>query len=311
MVMNIEVLRTFLEVVETGSLVNAAERLHVTQSTVTARINTLEADVGQRLIHRSKSGAALTSPGFKFQRYAEAIVQLWRQARYETSLPKNFIGVCNLGYDFDLWKAAGEHLIDDLRANHPDIAVSAWPGEQQQLDRWLTTGLIDVALCYAPQARDPFVARTVFEDELILVSTTERPYRDWDPAYVYVDHGEEFRRQHATIYPVLETAAVTIGSSNWALDFLLRQGGSGYLPRRYVQHLVALKKLFPVEKAPVFQRSAYIIENTATTRHWPWFGEVVARLSARASTHGFVGEGTTPRESRARKRKAKDAETDR
>jgi DNA-binding transcriptional LysR family regulator len=279
--MNVELLRTFLEIVETGSLVKAAARLNVTQSTVTARINTLEADVGQRLIHRSKSGAALTSPGFKFQRYAEAIVQLWRQAKYETSLPKNFVGVCNLGYDLDLWKAAGEFLLDDLRLSHPDIAVSAWPGEQDQLDRWLTTGLIDVALCYAPQARDPFLAHEFLEDAMILVSTTKRPYRDWDPEYIYVDHGDEFRRQHATVYPVTETAAVTIGSSSWALDFMLKQGGSGYLPLRHVQELLKRKTLHRVEKAPIFRRSAYIIENTATTRHWPWFNETVSRLKAR------------------------------
>jgi len=292
MAMNIEVLRTFLEVVETGSLVRAAGRLHVTQSTVTARINNLEADVGQKLIHRSKSGAELTSTGFKFQRYAEAIVQLWRQARYETSLPKNFVGACNLGYDFDLWKAAGEHLLDDLRENYPDVAVAAWPGEQHQLDRWLTTGLIDVALCYAPQARDPFLAHALFEDQMILVSTTKRPYKHWDPEYVYVDHGDEFRRQHATAYSAMETAAVTIGSSNWALDFLMRQGGSGYLPLRYMRHLLEQARLFRVEKAPVFKRSVYIIENAMTTRHWPWFAEAVSRLRAKVSGLDPIGDAS-------------------
>ena len=86
--MNLNEVRTFLEVIETGSLVAASQRLHVTQSTVTARISALEEEVGQKLIHRYKSGAELTSAGFKFRRYAEVMVQLWRQARYEVSLPE-------------------------------------------------------------------------------------------------------------------------------------------------------------------------------------------------------------------------------
>ncbi|MDH3604499.1 MAG: LysR family transcriptional regulator, partial [Candidatus Tectomicrobia bacterium] len=85
--MNITALKTFLAIVETGNLVRAAEHLNVTQSTVTARVSNLEHDLGQRLFHRRKSGAELTTSGFKFQRYAQQMTDLWRQARQETSLP--------------------------------------------------------------------------------------------------------------------------------------------------------------------------------------------------------------------------------
>src|ERR1700754_2442260 len=138
--MNLEELRTFLEVIETGSLVAASRRLNVTQSTVTARINGLEEEVGQKLLHRNKSGAELTSPGFKFKRYAELMVQLWSQARYEVSLPKGFVGVCNLGLDFDLWDDAGRAFLEFVRAEAPGVALAIWPGEQRQLDRWLSIG---------------------------------------------------------------------------------------------------------------------------------------------------------------------------
>jgi LysR family transcriptional regulator, flagellar master operon regulator len=74
--MNLEELATYLKVIRTGSLVAAARHLHVTPSTVTARINTLEAKVGRQLLRRSKSGATLTSAGFRLQRYAELIIQV-------------------------------------------------------------------------------------------------------------------------------------------------------------------------------------------------------------------------------------------
>ena len=84
--MNLNELRTFLEVIETGSLVAASQRLNVTQSTVTARISALEEEVGQKLLHRYKSGAELTSAGFKFRRYAEVMVHGARVALADGTL---------------------------------------------------------------------------------------------------------------------------------------------------------------------------------------------------------------------------------
>ena len=61
--MNLAGLQTFLAIVETGNLVRAAERLHVTQSTVTSRLDTIEDALGQRLLVRSRKGAELTKAG--------------------------------------------------------------------------------------------------------------------------------------------------------------------------------------------------------------------------------------------------------
>lgn len=279
--MNLEELRTFLEVVETGSLVAAAKRLNVTPSTVTARINGLEQEVGQKLLHRNKSGADLTSPGFKFHRYAELMVQLWRQARSEVSLPKGFEGVCNIGLDFDLWHGPGQRFLDYVRTNSPGVALALWPGEQRMLDRWLSIGLVDIAFCYAPQAGERFVSRVLFDDELILVSDTRLQTPGFDASYVYVDHGDAFRRWHATAFPWDLTSALVVASSDWALDHLLRHGGSGYLPRRHVAAVFAEGRLHEVADAPSFIRQVYVIENAQTVRPWTWYDAALAAAASR------------------------------
>jgi hypothetical protein len=61
--MDTELARTFLAVVTVGNFVNAAERLHVTQSTVSTRIRTLETVLGRRLFVRNKGGTTLTAAG--------------------------------------------------------------------------------------------------------------------------------------------------------------------------------------------------------------------------------------------------------
>lgn len=278
--MNLEEIRTFIAIVETKSLVAASRRLHVTQSTVTARMNSLEEEMGQRLLHRSKSGAELTSPGFKFLRYAELMLQVWSNARHAISLPPGFNGICNIGLEFDLWTDLGERFVEHLQDDERRIAASVWPAEQMQLNRWLGMGLIDVAFCYSPQTTGNFSNRVIMDDELIMVSTVNSSDNFLGASYVYVDHGDEFRRQHAEAFAGY-SAGLVVASSQWALDTLLRRGGSGYLPRRMVGTSLSEGRVFAVSAAPMFKRCVYLVENLAAIGHWPWYQEAVARTFQR------------------------------
>lgn len=68
--MDTELARTFIEIVSTGSFIRAAERLNVSQTTVSARIRTLEDRLGRQLFVRNKGGATLTTAGEQFLRQA-------------------------------------------------------------------------------------------------------------------------------------------------------------------------------------------------------------------------------------------------
>ena len=274
--MNLDELTTFLEVIDSGSLVAAAKRVHVTPSTVTARINALEQQMGSQLLHRTKSGAQLTSAGFKLQRYAQLMTQLWRQARYEVSLPTGVAGVCNAGLEFDLWCGVGSRFLEHVRAHSPDIATAIWPGEQRQLQRWLNMGLIDIAFSYVAHAGEGFTSRLLFEDEILLVTARRGASADLDASYVYVDHGDEFRRQHAESFPGARPSLVTIAASDWAVEHLLRAGAKGYLPRRIAAPLLRSRRLYVVKHAPVFLRRVYLVQSARTVREWDWYEAAVA-----------------------------------
>ncbi len=75
--MDIELARTFLEITRGGSFIAAAERLHVTQTAITARVQKLEAQLGCSLFVRNRAGARLTANGEKFIGYASQLVQSW------------------------------------------------------------------------------------------------------------------------------------------------------------------------------------------------------------------------------------------
>ena len=278
--MNMTGLQTFLAIVETGSLVRASEQLNVAQSTVTARLNALEADLGQSLLHRQKSGAALTASGVKFKRYAEVMTELWRQACQETSLPAGIETVCNIGCDMDLWPVLGRRFFGDIVDGHPETALSVLPGGPADLDRWLGTGLVDAVLSYQPTARENQTVVALRNERLVLVSTRpDSPIR-FDPGYVYVDAGEDFGRRHAAAYADADTATISFGCAVWALDHLLEHGGSAYLPESLAAPDLAVARLHLIDGAPVFSRTAYLITNDGAAADWPWLPALVDRLSA-------------------------------
>lgn len=79
--MDLDLARTFLEIVRYGSLVGAAEKLHVTQTAVTARVHKLESLLGVTLFIRNRAGARLTPEGEAFVVYANQLLQTWQAAR--------------------------------------------------------------------------------------------------------------------------------------------------------------------------------------------------------------------------------------
>lgn len=277
--MNITLARTFLEILETGNFNKAAERLHVTQSTVTMRINALEATVGQRLFVRSRAGAELTSAGAKFRRYAELLVQVWQQAQQEVALPKEFSGNITIGVDPHLWEGPVESWLLWLRRELPELAVSARVDQAPALLRGLSHGLLDMVIDYTQHSRAGFCVERIFDDVLVLASNTPRHRVKWHPLYVFVDWGEDFRKMHSRVFPDEQTPGVSVQHGRWALNFVMQYGGSGYFPVRMIERDLAEGRLFHVPESREFSRTVYV-GYADKAKELTWFDKAFAGLRA-------------------------------
>lgn len=278
--MNLVALQTFLTILDAGSLVRAAERLNVTQSTVTARLKALEEDLGQILIVRQKSGATLTAAGLRLKRYAETMSELWRQAKAEVALPDSISTVCNIGCHPDLWPDLGERLFDRIRLDHPEVALSVWHGGQIELSTWLNNGLIDVSLTYWPPGRPEYETKAIAPDEIVLVSTDPSRSTVSDDTYVYAEAGDAFGRWHAVSFADAGVARLSFGSAFLGLQHILAHGGMAYLPKRLADPYLQRRRLHLLVDAPVFTRPAYLAVNVVAKEAWPWFGQIAATVTA-------------------------------
>ena len=256
--MDIDLLRTFLEIVETGHFIRAAERLNVTQSTVSARIKELESRLGQPVFQRGRSGASLTGAGRHFLPHATAMLRIWRQARQAVALPPEYEAVLAVGGQFSLWDRLLQRWLAWMRREQPKVALRAEVSRPDELMRLLVEGNLDLAVLYAPQARTGLRIEKLLEERLILVSTGGAEIRPGNPGYVMVDWGAAFQADHASAFPDVAMPGLSIGVGAVALNHVMAEGGGAYFPVRMVRDHLEAGRLARVAGTPEFSRPAYV-----------------------------------------------------
>jgi DNA-binding transcriptional LysR family regulator len=253
-----EQVRTFLAVAAHGSFLEAANRIHVTQSTVSARIQSLETVLGARLFVRNRVGAVLTPAGRRFMRHAKTLMLTVEQAKHDVGLPSRFRASLPLGARIALWDGFLPRWAGQMRQRAPDVSIRNEAGFEDDLMRRLVEGTMDLALMYAPRYGTAIQVERLFDETLILLST-DPDYRQPDDSYVYVDWGPSFYAQHLASYPGLERPA-QLANIGWvALQVILANGGACFLPQRIAAPLLESGRLHVAANSPRFRLPAYVV----------------------------------------------------
>lgn len=280
--MDMDLARTFLAVYETGTFNRAADKLHVTQSTVSTRIMNLEDQLGRALFVRSRAGTELTAAGRQFHRHAANLMRIWQQARQELVLPDNLHEVYTIGGQYSLWNEVLAQWLPWMRAHLPDIAVRAEIATPEALTQQVQEGVLDLAVMYMPQNRSGLVIEHLLDDQIVLVSSDAQDGGPGTDGYVFVDWGTEFESEHAMTYPDAPYPALSVSHGMLGLTHILTHGGSGYFPRRIVRNHLQDDRLFHLAHAPTFLRAAYVVY-PAERREDTRFAIALAGLKALAA----------------------------
>ena len=258
--MDIALARTFLEIVRSGNFVRAAERLHVTQTAVSVRVQTLEELLGARLFVRSKAGATLTGAGEQFLRFAPLLVQMWERARHQVGAPQGVRDVLSVGGELSLWNPFLLDWLVWMRRSAPQLAVRAQVRLPQELMNQVAEGVIDIAVMYAPQQRPGLRIELLMKEKLVLVTTAKRKAGATQAQdYVYVDWGPDFAAHHNLTFPQLSNPGTYVDLGPLALQFILNAGGSGYFRTQAVAPYLRSGRLKLVRGAPEFLFPAYAV----------------------------------------------------
>jgi DNA-binding transcriptional LysR family regulator len=256
--MDTELARTFLAVAATGNFVAAASRLHVTQSTVSARIHSLETTLGARLFQRGRNGAELTPAGKRFLRHAKHLVRTVEQARHDVGLPQGFRDVLTLSGRIALWEGFLPRWAAWMREAAPDVSLRLEIGFEADIMQGLIEGTVDIGVLYTPTSRAGLTLEPLFDETLLLVSSD--PTRGWpDPGYIHIDWGPEFHAQFSEHHADVGPPALVANIGWLGMQQILAYGGSGYFPQRLAQPHLDAGRLWRVAQAPAFRLPAWMV----------------------------------------------------
>jgi DNA-binding transcriptional LysR family regulator len=143
--LDLELLRSFVSVVDSGGFTRAGERVHRTQSTVSQQIKRLEEDIGQPLLNRTGKDVTPTEAGERLLSYARRLLALAEEARDVLARPTNE-GAVRLGIPEDFAAYRLTELLANFSRSRPGLRLDVRADQSTYLRRDLERGELDLAL---------------------------------------------------------------------------------------------------------------------------------------------------------------------
>lgn len=169
----------FIAIVECGSLTKAAEKLYISQPSLSQYLKRLETNLGVELFDHSTSPLRLTFTGERYYQYVLQLMKLDENIRKEFQDIKNEEhGRLRLG--IALWR--GACLLPDVfpyfHERYPGIHIELTESSSSQLENALINDKIDLAVMNLPHNLNynKLTCETVFEEPILLAAPSGHPY---------------------------------------------------------------------------------------------------------------------------------------
>jgi DNA-binding transcriptional LysR family regulator len=174
--MKIQHLRFFIAVIDCGGVVRAAERLRISQPSISAGLKALEQELGQPLFQRQGGGRSMrpTPKALRFYGDAREILRQCDVARGrfttdERRPSKLRIGVLQTIASYDV--AAFSRA---LTLHNPDLRLQIWEGGAIRVGEWLRQARIDAAWTIVD--KDAHNARVFWHEPFVVLSSRTHPF---------------------------------------------------------------------------------------------------------------------------------------
>lgn len=142
-------LRSFIAIVDARSFTLAAQRLHMTQSTISQQLARLEETVGQALVDRAARPLQPTPAGERLLGYARRILALQQEAASALADPAGTVSI-RMGIPEDLFSSAMAQVFRQFAQRHREIHLDVTAGLSRDLTERYRAGEFDIVIAKEP-----------------------------------------------------------------------------------------------------------------------------------------------------------------
>jgi DNA-binding transcriptional LysR family regulator len=257
--MDIELIKTFLEVKDCRHFGKAAENLYLTQAAISTRVRQLEKYFGVTLFHRTRNNIQLTLAGERLVPHAESMLNTLRMAKQDVALASEQVAQISIAGTPNTWDVYIHDAISKIYINKPHISLVAEILSREQLTRQLLERTLDVAILFDPPKVEELKIESLYMFNLIPVTTFKNKIATPSEVkrYIMIDWGTSFINWHAKKVKGISIPAIRTSTARIALDLMLQCGGSAYLPDMLAKPFIEQGTLFEIDKLPVFERELF------------------------------------------------------
>lgn len=239
--MDIDLLRTFLEVRRLGNFRAAADNLHVTQAAVSQRIKQLESVMNTRLFIREKNNIYVTQAGEQLVGAAETILSTWQHAKANIGAATDAGPGISLAAPAGVWSLDGYRLLAQLADRRADLAFATEIHNDVQIVKRLQAQTLDLALLVTDPDSDNLHSVAVSTVPLSLQARGRHGIESLQARdHVHVDWGKAVRMQLATTIALRGTPRISANDHLIAENFVRANGGFALLPEPPARGLRAI-----------------------------------------------------------------------
>jgi DNA-binding transcriptional LysR family regulator len=168
--LDVQGLEAFWWISQTGSFNRAAERLYLTQPSVTARIQSLEKELGQILFERKPRGVRLTDAGRVLLPHAERVLQdIQKALRALTDLESATGGTLTVGSALTISTYTLPQVLSEFKSAYPQIEIAVRTGRSHQIQQLVLDDTVQIGLVHSPIATHQEIGSVVLFDEPIVL----------------------------------------------------------------------------------------------------------------------------------------------
>ena len=280
--MTLKQLEAFYWATRLGTFAIAAERLHVTQSSLSKRIAELESDIGHALFDRSGQRATLTASGKALLPHAQTMLAIEQTIRQGLEVAGEMHGPCRFGISelsATTWFPA---LVRRVQSEYPGIELKPQVGLGKSLERLVERGELDFAVVTGVVSSAAVTLQTVAQVDFAWMAAPTRLRKgtllnaallQQHPVILSTsDSGlTGALRNWTTAQGVQMREVVSCNSLTAILAMTVAGVGISFLPKRYVAPLIKRKLLVSLRSDPPLPRLDY---------HFIWRQDDVRELVA-------------------------------
>lgn len=241
--MDVDLLKTFIELYQTKHFGKTAETLHLTTAGVSSRIKHLEEQLNCPLFTRDRNNIQPTSAGEALLSYAKTILENWDNAKISISEKNNEFDSLKILTSPGFWDSHSSSWVNQLLRDHENLQLELETLNNKSAFQQLLNIEADLYLSFESFSHPQILSEEIGQLALVLAESknNQRGKLNFD-FYIHVNWSQNFHTQVESINPELRKPLITVSTARVAQDLLRHRGGCAFLSKSMIaksDHLIS------------------------------------------------------------------------